>query len=845
MNPVRMKSCICSCIFLLLLHHNLVAQIKTSLRPVAIAKIPKQPKRPDTLNFGHFILIVTNYDSIGSWDPATLTFQHMSGIGKIRFGCQHPIFFLGKIPTEVNRGLLNVDVSIVNTVRQPSSEISVQQARQLGISGNSGDIIQLKAPASEIKSNINLAQLLKKGITLAPPGETFRFSDVEAVVKKIGGGLGLVKAGSAIFPSTNVAATFILNVSPGFQLEVSNVVILPNRDAETTARLLLPPSLSGTSLCQNASLDLGLIRLSNACEFYKELPDSLFGSFGVGNTTLVIHGKGYVVDFSSTQTYSGISQPVTWKGVVLMNGTSPGTPGDTVLSNTGYLQGDYSFSNALVVQPGLAANFNLIQRYTFGTTQPLGYRISFDTARILIDSTKVKIGLIRNASVLLPAKAAVALNGSPIKINKAVFIFEANLDLLGEAAVDTGASLWWGDLVKAGGGLQKSYGATSFDSATLFYFSAIPKTLKFPISAGANSIFDSVQPMTLLRLDTLGMQGATFTGFRGLIINTPQSPGPFDPVQAMKSVDSSHLEMVLAPQRSLWLNVGAEGIQCNIHAIVIQTDSIYIGNPSENLYNGVTPFTIIPANYTTKSIREKNFNIDRITLQCIESAVVISDFTATIQEKAPTGGKYLLTGMDFTSTGNIAGGQVGIGLNDSLSYWGLKLVAKPGFTSAGVVSARTGEIILTASGLSESRHFSQPFWLTWGEILANGSVGRLFFDYNSAGQQFEHFNFVPTAVALSAFSTQPGTIPYLHVGGNIHFPFFGGDSLNIEDEYTPSLIADPNDRRTIELVDLASPGFTATGRNISGNWLDGLAIFQFTIFYDSVNQDGFTGTGNQ
>ncbi len=429
MNPVSMKRCVCFCIFLQLLHHNLHAQIKLNQRPVAIAKIPKQPARPDTLNFGQFTLIVTNYDSTGSWNPVTLTFQHLAGIGRIRFGCQHPIFILGKIPVEINRAKLNIDIKIVNTVRQPSSEISVQQARQLGISGNSGDMIQLKVPSSEIKANINLAQLLKKGITLAPPGETFRFSNVEAVVKKFGGGLGLVKTGSANFPSTSVAETFTLNVSPGFQLQVSEVVILPGREAETTAQLLLPPSLSGTALCKNATLGLGLIHLSDACEFYKELPDSLFGSFGVGNTTLVIHGKGYVVDFSSTQTYAGVSQPVAWKGVVLMNGSSPGTPGDTVLSNTGYLQGNYSFTNALVVQPGLAANFNLIQRYSFGTTQPLGYHIAFDTASILIDSTKVKIGLIRDASVLLPAKAAVALNGSAIKINRAVFLFEANLDL--------------------------------------------------------------------------------------------------------------------------------------------------------------------------------------------------------------------------------------------------------------------------------------------------------------------------------------------------------------------------------------------------------------------------------
>jgi hypothetical protein len=64
----------------------------------------------------------------------------------------------------------------------------------------------------------------------------------------------------------------------------------------------------------------------------------------------------------------------------------------------------------------------------------------------------------------------------------------------------------------------------------------------------------------------------------------------------------------------------------------------------------------------------------------------------------------------------------------------LDLVPKPGFSSSGLVSVRTGQIILSAAGLKEQRHFAEPFYLTWGELLANGEVGRMFFDYNSAGK---------------------------------------------------------------------------------------------------------------
>lgn len=662
------------------------------------------------------------------------------------------------------------------------------------------------------------------------PGVTVHFTGV--TTHPLRRGYGTVSAGMA------TGGGFSLNVAPGFSLEVDTVTIRPGQNAEAGARLRLPATLSGTGDCQGAAIGLGTISLTNACEFYKVLPDSNYGVFTVGNTTLAVHGRGYVADFSATQSYAADGHPAAWKGVDLLNGGSDGSPGDTVLSNTGYLQGHYLYTLASVDAGGLAATMVLAQPYTYAPAQPLGYIVTFDTARLVLDSSQVFSGLMLGGRIRLPRTAARLLNDADVVLPRPLLAITRNLDAIGLVTVPAGINVCWGDLVHAGGGDQKSFGIGGIDSAAMVYFAAQPKPFRPPLSGGA-SIFDSVRYLSLRDVDSLGFQGVTFKAFSTLFINTLQSPTHFDPQKPAVSLSGSHLDFGLLYQRSGWLNVASEGVACNIHTRIGRADSVYIGDPSQSLYDGVTPFTFLPVGDQNRAVAVKY--VDAIELQCWESAVVQCRYKSILKEPQPTGGYFVVDGIFFTSTANNAGGQVGIGLNDSLSYWGLALVQKPGFASGGTLSGRTGQIILTASGLSEKRHFAQPFWLTWGEILANGSVGRLFFDYNSANQSFDKFDFVPTAVALSPY--HPGSKPYLHVAGNAHFHFFGGDYLNIVDSYVPAHQVDPFDGREVSLSNAPTGDFLPTHRSVGGNWHDGLGLFQFDIGYNATSQDGFVGTG--
>ena len=140
--------------------------------------------------------------------------------------------------------------------------------------------------------------------------------------------------------------------------------------------------------------------------------------------------------------------------------------------------------------------------------------------------------------------------------------------------------------------------------------------------------------------------------------------------------------------------------------------------------------------------------------------------------------------MVFTSTAQIAGGKLPFTNPLKLSYWGVDMVKKPGTTSAGVLSVRTGKVLFTAAGIREPRHFEQPFYLVWGEMKADGGLQRLVFDYNSAGQRFDRFLFTTMFVRLSDYV--PNAEAFLKVAGTVHFDFFGAKYLNLQDAYDPS-----------------------------------------------------------
>ncbi len=804
-------------------------------------KIGLLARYPDTLVIGSYNIVVEEYDKGGEWNEAAKSYNHLNGIGRIRFNC--PVTFSVMPGIWKDAVMKPVKFKVVDNFFTRDNEISVKDATSLGLNTQPGSEVELMMPHYKDKAIDVSRYITDMKSPKAPEGIRVRFTDLSASVAKAGATKGIAMSGIAKYPTDPAIPTlpFTLNISPGFQLEVSGISFSPGMDPLVTAQLVLPVSITQNSACATGRLALGNFRMSPGCEFYKELPGDNYGVFGIGNTTLAISGRGYVVDFSSSQTYGPSGKPVSWKGVALMQGESNGSPSGTVISNIGYMQADYTFSNGIIESSGLTASFGNTSPYGYGAIQPFGYLIEFDNAIVNVASSVVSGGSITHGKITLPKTAVRQADNSEIVLTDANLTIKPSMDLIGSSIIRPDGNVYWGDLIAAGGSNRKSFGVERMDRLAYLFFSAQALPAFNPTTINGKKFFAPFTSLNASVVETNKMQGATFGNFGILVVNTPNIPSPLDPDNPKIPANTNPVYFLLNKKDFCWMNVVTEGVHCSVMGDIIESPGLKLGDPTKPLYVGVTPFETLTMDPADRQKNPKPFS--SILLQCVESAVITCDFRSHIKLPDPVGDVLSFKEMVFTSTANNAGGKLELKPGDSLAYWGLQLVPKPGFSNAGLVSVKTGQIILTAAGLAETRHFTQPFWLTWGEMLANGSMGRLFFDYNSAGQQFDKFNYIHNAVALSAINPDPAKKGFLRVGGTAFFPFFGGDYLHIIDTYRPDMTGDPFNGRRIELSGSSTGSFLPSDITIGGNWSDGLGIFNFTIGYAAATQDGFLGTG--
>ncbi|MBL7795856.1 MAG: hypothetical protein JNJ90_05065 [Saprospiraceae bacterium] len=775
---------------------------------------------PDTLLLGGFTIVVEKYTKTARWDANLKRFSGLTGYGRVKFSCQNHFFPWGGLWRDAI--FQSVTVAVVDSVRNFKTEISVRDAAVLGLPNKAGERVELQLPVFRGKV-IDLSDYLNDLYpNKQPEGIRVAFEDLTVQMSAGRSKTGTVLSGVATYPTVPPIPQppVTLPVAAGFTLEVDTFTIT-SVGAIAEAKLVLPNSLTAGAECRAATLDLGEILLSQRCEFYRELPDSTF-AFGIGRTTMFAVGRGFVADFSSTKTYGPSGKPNPWKGVYLFAGESAGTPAG-VISNIGYLQARYTFPNGLVEGDGLWANFECARPYRYRTVQPAGYNLGFESAQLTVQRSGVQSGSLNIVKAVLPKTGVLDKDGNTVILPFASLAVNDQLDLRGGAPFSPEGSLYWGDLVSAQPTL--AFGVEQAPARVILSFSAQAKQPFFPITPSGKHFDETV------RWDTL--QGATFllSSEYVLAINARNIPATWKP---MPPGMSPHLKIqMLGKGTDAWINVATEGVHCKMESDIRQPNNTKLGDPSDPLYVGKTPFSVL-------FLRDNKPS--SIRLRCVESAVFDCDLRGQIDLAEPSKTRLDFKEMVFTSTAQNAGGKVDLGAGGaSLAYWGLDLVPKPGFSSSGLVSVRTGQVVLTAAGLKEQRHFAAPFFLTWGELLANGEVGRMFFDYNSAGQKFDGFHFVTTGVALSPFD--PAQPAFLRVGGMAHFPFFGGNYLHIRDYYNPAQPADPFNNRKVELSSETLTGFFPTDFSIAGNWAGDKARFAFDIAYDSIAQSGFTGMG--
>ena len=684
------------------------------------------------------------------------------------------------------------------------------------------------------------------------------------VVPQASPGHGKVLVGSAFY-LVSLAAYFQPQVEfavDGFGVLLNEIELGPVL-AFASMRLRLPPGLIDPATSRPPVLDLGQLSVdaAKACEFrFKAYTPQPYGPWIVGDTGMVIAGVGLDVDF---RTDWGVPpRPPAWRGVVLEQGaTQPAT--GTVISNSGYLLAPYIFGQAEVVGGGFGGFLLLSSPFSFETLAPLGYGIDLAGGLLELKSSDIVGGNFPGCKITLPGAAVTDADNKQVTASCTLAV-KSNRDLVGDVAIPVGSAGPGGlpaglYLHAPGGDPKQTYAVIATPGASfagLAYFAAehfgpylplapLPQNptpndietqaLSEPFS-GVTSPTDPKIPKLLVQSR---IQGVTtfFAAAAGeetrLLVFSPDVPPAATPIE---------ITTVLS-----WANIAARGVHGTVEAYA---DELRLG-PIKGAY--------YRADHQLKKRPFLTEHAD-FAIRFVDSAVFATEGQILVILPVPINALLPIRDPGLTSTAQLPGAPIVLDEPLTLDHWQLQLVGKPNASSAGVVSFKTGQALLSAAGIQEKRHFAEPFWLTWGEIFPGGDWGEMAFDYHSDGQDFDGFPFVHEAVLLSPYDPlKPDkTNSYLQVAGHAHFALFGGTYLNILDRYTGSA-GHPYYNRFVELSDTPiqeqEMQIQGTQRALYARWAD-VGEFDYPapdpapgsaksgLAYDEAGQYGFTAEGH-
>lgn len=716
--------------------------------------------------------------------------------------------------------LLTHAVEVVAEVRHPQTEISVADAALLGHDAPIGDTVAvpLGLDRGDLQSVIALGRGISDWLGTKPQAAGFavEFHDVTVSLAEAVAGRAHIVDGSVTYPIDGVARPIEIVIA-GFTLVLSSLALTPHRST-ATAVVRVPGDLGDADSCAPATINLGVIAMSPTCDFYIERPDDAFGPWLLGDTGMVIEGNGFVLDLSTTVSHQ--PGPAGFRGLTLYAGTASGAKYVPEPCNTGYLRGDYTFTNAVVVSSGFFGSIYLAAPVTFTALNPLGQKFVFHDGAMDVWYSRIVRGEMKNGATQLPIDAVCAgAPGAPVTTPIAVISVQPDLDLAG--AVDHGGGeVSWGELTHHG---DEVVAWTGLAGRGYLYLPAGAMASYSPVASGsfAGPSLSSAPDSSLAELKTHQAAGVTFLDFDDALVFSPDRPGGRGNPIKLRRVQG-------------WLRVGITGVDGAL-VTYLQLPKEELGEPASTGYVGNEPFIA------------RLFGDDKMNLlaEFVTSAGYDSNFAGTMTIPLPCDIAALeFAQIKLTSTACLVGGDLHLPpAGVPLAYWDLLLVPTGSPTAAGVLSIRTGRVLLTAAGIAEPTHFARPFGLTWGEALADGNLGQLFLDNNSWGQRFDGLSFNPHEIALSKFDPAVAD-PYLGVSGTVLFPFFGLHQVNVRD-------AEAAGGRFVTVPKAPiTPHAVPTALALSGTWHDvssaPLAVFdclEMDVDYNVASQNGFIGTG--
>lgn len=776
---------------------------------------------PITLLIGDFELTVDQFTSEGWWDAASKVFKGVSGTAWLKLDCAGPAPVFDLLERPIGYRQIKASLEVVQRATNSETEISLPDAYLLDPDIHVGQTLEINVAATSPRFH-DLARstegIIKTLHSIGHRGDilvSFKRVTIERLFGRKNS--GRITQGEVTFPADSPCPREIRFLQEGFTILISELVLRP-AGAKAEVTLILPDSIASTDTCNPARLSLGKIDFAPDCNLYVDRPNEDYGPWLIGDTGMIVSGRGYTVDLSKAA--SPGARPADWMGMILRNGTASGSPLNPLNSNTGFLAGQYRFSEVLIMRTGFQGQLDLSVRHAFQPVHPQGYVVSMDAGNLSLIDSRIVFGQLGPGTVRLPSVSVCQRTpGNQIDAKFSTLTVRPNLDLWGEVLFKPGLDFCWGELTHPGNE-QINWCLNPLKGR--LYLPANP-ILPFCPDDGIGFI-----DLALSDIEAKGVAGITIYDMEKMQIFSLDRP------------DGTASPIVLLQRLKGWLHVGHKGIDGEILARPILHNEM-LGNTAHSGYVGNSPFS---ANIISQ---EKSI----LLAQYAASAVYDSHLDGTLSLPEPCNIPALaFKDMELTSTAHLVGGDIVLPVGGvCLNYWKLQLVPTGDSNQAGVVSVRTGRLVFTAAGISETIHFAMPFKLTWGEILADGNLGELFLDYNNYGQKFDKLPYTPQNMILSKYIAGR-TDGYLATCGTVHFNFFGVSFVNIKDARNDARPSAPWYRRYVTVPQNGEPSCAPTDLTLHGRVDntagDILGVFDFpdiTMDYYEAAQNGFCGNG--
>lgn len=468
---------------------------------------------------------------------------------------------------------------------------------------------------------------------------------------------------------------------------------------------------------------------------------------------------------------------------------------DMDTSNIGFLYGEYKFSDGIITQKGISLILKLKTPFFFTTLDPIGFKVYISEGEMKIVNSRFHSGIFKNNEIILPlvVNGIKSKTGEEVSVKYDSLVIDSTMNMF--ANVRNNKDIYWGG------------------------FSLCWEKGKFRILSSPLNPFYPVKDDTMSRM-----------------ILTDTLPGlnvKFGVNDTFKIHSKDARNKIAIPLKLLegWMNVGAQGITGEIRRLKerIPPMDVQLGMPGKTGYLSSSPFN-------TKLFASDETDTTTVLLfQFIGNASFYSDMDGKFLIPYPVGVKdsftlYPFKNMNVTSTASFVGGLLSFKDTLILDYWGVGISSK-----RGIASVKTGTIVYTNADIYEPVHFSMGFNVIWGEMLADGNIGKFFFNHNSAYQKFDGFPITIDSASLSKYI--PSKKGELVVTCGIYIKFFGEPDRKIT-------IHDAKYNNTSKPYFGRYVTISPSEFKLKRDWYE-LADMNFDkVKYDELNQKGFKGSGN-